>query len=73
MKPIDDERDGSTEFSDLYLRLLSAALDEASSSPSPQGRKYNLAAHVARAISMTGIVSEPFSNQGLGHGETTFL
>jgi hypothetical protein len=72
MKPIDDERDGSTEFSDLYLRLLSAALDEANSSPSPQGRKYNLAA-LARAISMTGIVSEPFSNQGLGHGETTFL
>ena len=73
MKPIDDERDGSTEFSDLYLRLLSAALDEASSSPSPQAREDNLAAHIARAISMTGIVSESFSNRGLGHGETTFL
>jgi hypothetical protein len=73
MKPIDDERDGSAEFSDLYLRLLSAALDEANSSPSPQAREDNLAAHIARAISMTGIVSESFSNQGLGHGETTFL
>lgn len=73
MKPIDDERDGSTELSDLYLRLLSAALDEANSSPSPQAREDNLAAHIARAISMTGIVSESFSNQGLGHGETTFL
>jgi hypothetical protein len=73
MKPIDDERDGSTEFSDLYLRLLSAALDQANSSPSPQAREHNLAAHIARAISMTGIVSESFSNQGLGHGETTFL
>jgi hypothetical protein len=73
MKPIDDERDGSAEFSDLYLRLLSAALDEANSSPSPQAREDNLAAHIARAISMTGIVSESFSNRGLGHGETTFL
>jgi len=73
MKPIDDARDGSTEFSDLYLRLLSAALDEANSSPSPQAREDNLAAHIARAISMTGIVSESFSNQGLGNGETTFL
>jgi hypothetical protein len=73
MKSIDDERDDSTEFSDLYLRLLTAALDEAASSPSPQARQYNLAAHIACAISMTGIVSESFSNQGLGHGETTFL
>jgi hypothetical protein len=56
----------------LYLRLLSAALDEANSS-SPQARKFNLAAHVARAISMTGVVSERRSNQGLGHGETPFL
>ena len=64
--------DGSTEFSNLYLRLLSAALDEANSS-SPQARKFNLAAHVARAISMTGVVSEQRSNQGLGHGETPFL
>jgi hypothetical protein len=73
MKPIDDECDGSTEFSNLYLRLLSAALDEANSSSSPQARKFNLAAHVARAISMTGVVSEQRSNQGLGHGETPFL
>jgi len=73
MKPIDDEREGSTEFSDLYLRLPTAALDEANSSPSPHAREYFLAAHIACAISMAGILSESFSNQGLRHGETTVL
>ena len=73
MNAIDHERDGSAEFSDLYLRLLNAALDEASRPLSPQAREYNLAAHVAREISMTGIVGESFSNQALGHEETAFL
>jgi hypothetical protein len=62
MTAIDDERGSSAKFSDLYLRLLNSALDEANSSLSPRARKYNLAAHVARGISMTGIVSESFSN-----------
>jgi hypothetical protein len=73
MNAIDHERDGSAEFSDLYLRLLNAALDEVSRPLSPQAREYNLAAHVAREISMTGIVGESFSNQALGHEETAFL
>jgi hypothetical protein len=73
MNAIDHERDGSAEFSDLYLRLLNAALDEASPPLSPQAREYNLAAHVARGISMTGIVGDSFSNQALGHEETGFL
>lgn len=73
MNAIDHERDGSAEFSDLYLRLLNAALDDASPPLSPQAREYNLAAHVARGISMTGIVGEFFSNQALGHEETAFL
>jgi hypothetical protein len=73
MNAIDHGRGCSAEFSDLYLRLLNAALDEASPPLSPQAREYNLAAHVARGISMTGIVGDSFSNQALGHEETGFL
>ncbi len=46
---------GSAEFSDLYLRLLSAALDETNSSLSPRMRESNLSAHVARGISMADV------------------
>jgi hypothetical protein len=52
------ERDRSVEFSDLYWRILNAALDEDNSSLSPQHREQNLAAHVVRAISMTALVSD---------------
>jgi hypothetical protein len=52
------ERDGSAEFSDLYVRLLSAALDQSNSSLSPQMRDRHLVAHVARGISMTGLVPD---------------
>ncbi|MGO8911417.1 MAG: hypothetical protein ACLQDM_19140 [Bradyrhizobium sp.] len=75
----DDERDGSAEFSDLYARLLNAALDETNSSLSPRMRGRYLVAHVARGILMTGIAPESFwqsrivRNQGLGHGETPVL
>lgn len=76
---INDERDGSAEFSDLYVRLLSAALDATSSSLSPRMRGRYLAAHVARGILMTGIASESFSqsrtvrNKELRHGATPVL
>ncbi len=70
MNAIDHERGCSAAFSDLYLRLLNAALDEAGPPLSPQAREDNLAAHVARGISMAGIVGESFSNQALGHEET---
>ena len=73
MNAIDDERSSSAEFSELYLRLLNAVLDEANSSLSPEARRYNLKAHVARGISMAGVVSGSFCNRGSGHGETTFL
>ncbi len=73
MNAIDHERGCSAEFSDLYLRLLNAALDETSPPLSPQARESNLAAHVARGISMTDIVCGSFSNQALGHAETTFF
>jgi hypothetical protein len=75
----DDERDGSAEFSDLYARLLMAALDETSSWLSPRMRGRYLAAHVVRGILMTGIAPESFSqsgivrSQGSGHGETPVL
>jgi hypothetical protein len=73
MNATDEERESSGEFSDLYLRLLNAALGETNSSLPPQARKYDLAAHVARGISMIGIDSESFSNQGLGHGDKMLL
>jgi hypothetical protein len=55
------------------MRLLNAALDETNSSLLPQARQRNLAAHVARGISMTGLFSKSFSDQGFGHEETTLL
>ena len=64
MKPIDDERDGSAEFSDLYLRLLSAALDEINSSLPPQLKESNLNAHVARGISMADMASPSIRRRG---------
>jgi hypothetical protein len=67
----DSERDSAAEFSDLYVRLLSAVLDEINSSLLPRMRQRNLAEHVARGISMAGRSSD--RDQGLGHEETTFL
>ena len=64
MSVIDLERYGSAEFSDLYLRLLNAALDETNSSLSPRMRECNLVAHVARGISMTDMVPEAFRRRG---------
>jgi hypothetical protein len=58
MGVISFERDRSAEFSDLYMRMLNAALDEMNSSPSPEHREQNLAAHVVRAIAMNGPVSD---------------
>jgi hypothetical protein len=68
---IDSERDSAAEFSDLYVRLLNAALDEINSSLLPPMRQRNLAEHVARGISMAGCFSD--RDQGLGYEETTFL
>jgi hypothetical protein len=68
---VDSERDGSSELSGLYMRLLNAALDETNSSLLPRERERHLAAHVARGISMAGLFSK--SDQGLGHEETAFL
>ena len=64
MNVIDCEGNGSREFSDLYLRLLSAALDETNSSLSPRMRECNLAAHVARGISTADMVPESFRRRG---------
>ena len=61
---IDREGNGSAEFSDLYLRLLSAALDEINSSLSPRMRECNLASHVARGVSMADVIAEASSRQG---------
>jgi hypothetical protein len=61
MNLIDHERNISAEFSDLYLRLLSAALEDANSSLSPQRLEQNLAAHVARGILLAGTRSESIS------------
>ena len=71
MGVIDSDRDAANEFSDLYMRLLNAALDEINSSLLPRMRERNLATHVARGISMAGCCS--YRDQGLAHEETTFL
>ena len=63
MNLIDGEY-GSAEFSDLYLRLLSAALDETNSSLSPRMRETNLNAHVARGISMADMASPSILSRG---------
>jgi hypothetical protein len=61
---IDREANGSTEFSNLYLRLLSAALDETNALLSPRMRECNLAAHVARGVSMADVIAESTRHQG---------
>jgi hypothetical protein len=61
---IDREGNGSAEFSDLYLRLLSAALDETNSLLSPRMRECNLASHVARGVSTADVIAEASSRQG---------
>jgi hypothetical protein len=55
---IDRVGNGSVEFSDLYLRLLNAALDETNSSLSPRMRECNLAVHVARGVSTADVIAE---------------
>ena len=76
---VDDERNGSAELSDLYVRLLNAVLDERNASLSPRLREHYLAAHVAHGISMTGIISRAHSqsaiirNRGFGDGEPPLL
>jgi hypothetical protein len=75
----DHERDCSAEFTDLYVRLLNAALDEKNSSQPQRMRRRYLAAHVVRGILMTGLSPESFPhlrivrNQELGYGETPVL
>jgi hypothetical protein len=68
---IDSDRDSAAKFSELYVHLLNAALDENNSSLLPRMRESNLAEHVARGISMAGCFSD--RDQGLEHEETTFL
>ncbi len=68
----DHERESSAEFSDLYVQLLRAVLDEANSSLTPRMREHCLAAHVARGISLSGAsVSQSgiVRGHGSGHGE----
>jgi hypothetical protein len=76
---VDHEGESSAEFSDLYVWLLRAALDETNSSLTPRMREHYLAAHVVRGISMSGKTLESFSqsrivrSHGSGHGETPLL
>jgi hypothetical protein len=75
---IDDERKCSAEFSDLYVRLLRAALDEANVSLSPRMRERRLADHVMREVSMTCMTHESLRlrgafNRGSGNGEEPLL
>jgi hypothetical protein len=76
---IDHERESSAEFSDLYVQLLRAALDETNSSLAPRMREHCLAAHVARGISMSGKTPASVSQLGIvrshgsGHGETPLI
>jgi hypothetical protein len=73
MTVIDFERDRAADFSDLYARLLNAALDERNSALSPNLREYYLTVHVARAISMSDIASESIRYPGLEHDEPKLL
>jgi hypothetical protein len=73
MTVIDFERARLAAFSDLYARLLSAALEMRNPSLSPNLREYYLTVHVARAISMGDIDSESTRNPGLEHDETKLL
>lgn len=75
---IDDERNCSAEFSDLYVRLLRAALDEADWSLSPRIRERRLADHVIREVSMTCMTYEFLRlrgafNRGSENGEEPLL
>lgn len=75
---IDFEREGSGEFSDLYVRLLRAALDETTCSLSPGIRERRLTEHVMREISMTCSAYESPRSRMLSirdgeNGETPFL
>ena len=76
---IDHERESSAEFSNLYVQLLRAALDETNSSLTPRMREHCLAAHVARGISMSGTTPASASQLGIvrgrgsGHGEISLL
>jgi hypothetical protein len=54
----DNERDNFAEFSDLYLCLLSAALDEMRSSVVPQIRERNLAAMSAAGFSSHFLIKD---------------
>jgi hypothetical protein len=75
---IDDERNGSAEFSDLYVRLRTA-LEEVNWPLSPRMREERcLAAHVMREISVTCIAHESLRsrnafNQGSVNGEEPLL
>jgi hypothetical protein len=73
-----DERNDWAEFSDLYLRLLRAALDETNWSLSPRMRERFLAEHVMREVSMTCTAHESLRsrsafNQESGNGEEPLL
>jgi hypothetical protein len=75
---IDSEHDGFAEFSDLYVHLLRAALDEAHWSLSPRIRDRRLAAHVAREFSVTcmahrALRSRNSFNQESGNAEEPLL
>jgi hypothetical protein len=61
----DNERDNFAEFSDLYLCLLSAALDEMSSSVAPQ------MSAIEQPCQLQDF--ESFPDQGLRNEETQFF
>jgi hypothetical protein len=67
---IDDGRNDLAEFSDLYVRLLRAALDEANRSLSPWMRQRSLAAHVMREVSMTCMAHESLRSTSAFNRET---
>jgi len=63
MNAIDDGLDHSTEFLDLYLRLLDAACEQANVSRPAQTRQQDLPApHDDGGISMTRILSGSVSD-----------
>jgi hypothetical protein len=74
----DDRRNCPAEFSDLYVRLLRAALDEANGSLSPRIRERRLADHVIREVSLTCMTHESLRlrgafNRGSENGEEPLL
>jgi hypothetical protein len=73
-----DERNDLAEFSDLYVRLLRAALDETYWSLSPRMRERFLAEHVKREVSVTCMAHESLRsrnafNRESGNGEEPLL